>query len=400
MSDVSDLELLQQLGVETKQKKKSKLTPQQIRVIAGFEEIQKFVEEHGHVPRHREDGDIFERLYAVRLNAIKSKEEYVELLKDIDTQDILQNETSLRESTHDKHSDEELLAELGIESPKSEDITVLKHVRPSSTRINVGEVATHKKCEDFNEFKPLFEAVQSDLDSGRRQTLQFRKDAGFSVADITQGTFAILRGQIIYVAVQGEPIKAPNGETDSRLRVIFSNGTENNMLQRSVIRAMYYDESSRLITEPDFGPLFSGESSEGDIESGTIYVLRSNSDNQEIKEKRQFLHKIGVTGGDVKKRIANAKKEPTYLMADVEIVATYKLFNINRSKLEHLIHNFFSEARLDIEIIDRFGNPFKPKEWFLVPLDEINKVVKLIQNNQLADYFYDINVASIKGINA
>ena len=55
-------------------------------------------------------------------------------------------------------------------------------------------------------------------------------------------------------------------------------------------------------------------------------------------------------------------------MADVEIVATYELYNINRTKLENLIHRVFDPARLDIEIKDRFGNPVIPREWFLVPL--------------------------------
>jgi hypothetical protein len=52
------------------------------------------------------------------------------------------------------------------------------------------------------------------------------------------------------------------------------------------------------------------------------------------------IHKIGVTGGKVEKRIANAKVDPTYLLADVKVVATYPLYGIDRNKLEKLIHRF------------------------------------------------------------
>jgi hypothetical protein len=66
----------------------------------------------------------------------------------------------------------------------------------------------------------------------------------------------------------------------------------------------------------------------------------------------------------IDQRIAGARLQPTFLMADVEVVATYELYNINRTKLENLIHRVFGSARLDIEIKDRFGQPVVPHEWF------------------------------------
>ncbi len=126
-----------------------------------------------------------------------------------------------------------------------------------------------------------------------------------------------------------------------------------------------------------------------DLASGTIYVLRSKSNDPVIAQHRDVLHKIGVTGGDVKTRIANAKLDPTFLLADVEIIATYKLANINRTKLENLIHRVFDPARLDIEIKDRFGNPVIPREWFLVPLFVIDEAVERIKNGAITEYSYD-----------
>jgi hypothetical protein len=159
---------------------------------------------------------------------------------------------------------------------------------------------------------------------------------------------------------------------------------------------MYKDETSRFVTTPGLGPLFSDELESDDLESGTIYVLRSNSKNPLILQNREVFHKIGVTGNDINKRIVNAKNDPTFLMAEVEVVATYKLANIKRHKLENLIQSFFKNAKLDIDIKDRFGKPVNPKEWFLVPIFIIDEVVEKIKDGTIEDYYYDVKSASLK----
>ena len=115
-----------------------------------------------------------------------------------------------------------------------------------------------------------------------------------------------------------------------------------------------------------------------------------------VAKNRDVLHKIGVTSGKVERRIANAKIDPTFLMADVEVVATYELYNINRTKLENLIHRIFDAARLDIEIKDRFGNPVVPREWFLVPLFVINEAVEKIKDGTISNYIYDPRGVKLK----
>jgi Meiotically up-regulated gene 113 len=143
------------------------------------------------------------------------------------------------------------------------------------------------------------------------------------------------------------------------------------------------------VTDPTAGPLFADATEDGDEASGTIYVLRSNSELPIVSNNRDLLHKIGVTSGKVERRIANAKVEPTFLLAEVEIVATYELFNINRTKLENLIHRIFDPARLDIEVKDRFGNPVVPREWFLVPVFIIDEAVEKIREGVIDRYVYD-----------
>lgn len=390
-----DDELLAALGIEVEVKRKATFTALEERVIAGFEEIQKFVDEHNRLPLHGEENDIFERLYAVRLEKIKEKQEFVDLLKEFDNQNILSGEIKNTVDIPSDIDDDELLNLLGIEDEENS-ITNLKHVKTRAEKRAVEEFANRTICEDFEKFKPFFEQIKKEIDSGLRETVRFRKDAGFTKTDLKKAEFLIVGGQIAHIAEIGEPFKAPNGEEDSRLRVIYSNGTESNILLRSLIRAMYKDETSRFITDPGLGPLFSGEFNEDDHQSGTIYVLRSLSQHPLVKENKEVLHKVGVTGGEVKKRISNAKNDPTFLMAEVEVVATYKLANINRVKLENIIHKFFNAVKLDIEIKDRFGKPVKPNEWFLVPIFIIDEMVDKIKDGSISNYYYDAVSVELK----
>lgn len=364
-------------------KKEKQLSARQERIIAGFEEIQRFVEEHGRTPQHREGGDIFERLYAVRLDRIRTLEECRELLADLDHQGLLDGNAVVQNELPEEMDDEELLAELEDMAPSGE-LTDLRHVRSTAEKRAAEDIANRTLCEDFDQFRPLFKEVEAELKAGIRETRRFGQDTS-----IEQGNFFILNGQMVYVAEIGEMFKAPNGERDARLRVIYSNETESDILLRSLQRALYKDETGRRITEHDAGPLFRDTWDEDDVESGTIYVLRSKSQNPFVAEHRELIHKIGVTGGKVETRIANAEHDATYLLAAVEIVATYKLAGINRGKLEALLHRVFATAQLDLEIKDRFGHPVKPREWFLVPLSVIDEAVDRIRDGSITRLVYD-----------
>lgn len=391
-SDLDDLAA--ELADFAPPEKKSGRSATDERIIAGFEEIQRFVVKHGRVPQHGEDRDIFERLYAVRLDRLRELPECRALLEPLDHQGLLAAGSEAADSGVEAIDIDELASELA-DAAGGDDITVLRHVRTGTEKRAAEEIANRERCEDFDRFKPLFDAVQADIDTGVRITQPIRKDAGFLKTDIRAGEFFILGGQIAYVAEVGEPFKAPNGEMDARLRVVYSNRTESNLLLRSLQRALYKDEASRRVSEPSAGPLFAGESDMGDLPSGTIYVLRSKSDHPVVAANRKVLHKIGVTGGDVAKRIANARLDATFLLADVEIVATYTLYNISRVRLENLIHRIFEPARLDIQIKDRFGNSVTPREWFLVPLFVIDEVVERIKDGSITEYRYDPQAAKL-----
>ena len=381
--------LLAELGVVVEPEKAASRTPREERIFAGFEEIQRFVETHGRAPRHAEDGDIFERLYAVRLDRIREQDDCRALLIPFDNQGLLNHQPEAGAASLDAMDDDALLVELGVGADAT-DIADLRHVRSSAEKRAAEGIATRSKCKDFENFRPIFEQVQKELDAGLRET----RPLGIQ-ADIAPGRFFIVGGQKAYVAEMGEEFTQSYGDRDARLRVIFDNGTENNMLRRSLQRALHKDEKGRQILETSVGPLFTDVTADGDEASGTIYVLRSKADIPFVAENRDLVHKIGVTTSKVETRIAGARLEPTFLMADVEIVASYKLYNINRAKLEKLIHRIFAPARLDIEIEDRFGNPVVPREWFLAPLDAIDDAVEKIREGTITRYRYDASSASL-----
>lgn len=216
--------LLAELGVEVETKKVAARTPREERIIAGFEEIQRFVEEHGRSPQHGDERDIFERLYAVRLDRIRDSQECRELVESIDEHGLLSGEVSARGADVDALNDDELLAELGVEI-EAPSISELKHVRSTAEKKAAEDVAQRDKCEDFEAFQPLFKQVQNELDTGLRETRPFEMKA-----EIEKGRFFIVGGQKAYVAEKGETTTTDQGRTDARLRVIFDNGTESNIV--------------------------------------------------------------------------------------------------------------------------------------------------------------------------
>lgn len=393
MSDIDLDKLREELDEFAEPEKKGGRSAREERIIAGFEEIQRFVEKHDRAPQHGEDRDIFERQYAVRLDRLRALEECRSLLAPLDHQGLLTG-TEIVVAESENIDDDALLAELR-DSAGAGDITELRHVRKNADKRAAEEIANRTVCEDFEKFKPIFEQVTRELKSGVRHTLPVQAMDEIKMAEIQNGECFIVQGQIAYIAEVGEDFRTQYDRRDSRLRVIYDNGTESNLLMRSFQRALHRDPAGRLITNPDMGPLFAEERTDDDLTSGTIYVLRSKSNHPVVAANRAVLHKIGVTGGKIDTRIANAHLDPTFLMADVEVIATYELCNINRIKLENVLHRVFDRAQLDIEIKDRFDNLVRPREWFLVPLFVVNEVIERIRNGTITQYVYDPTTARL-----
>jgi len=391
---MNDDELLDALGVEVTPFKTFSRIPREERIIAGFEDILHFHQAHGRAPQHGEGRDIFERLYAVRLDQIRKLPEAQSLLADLDGPDLLSGKATASINV-DELDEDALLAELGVDVQTEDhsDIAVLRHVRPYVEIKAAEEIANRTPCSDFDRFEPLFDEAHSGLKVGTWMTKPFIKNASIQVGD-----FFIIGGQTAYVADMFEGTKTKDGRDNPRLRVIFDNHTESNLLLRSLSRSLYPDGDipvGRRLIRKDDGPLFGNASEPNDIETGTIYVLRSLSSHPFVSEHRELIHKIGVTGGSVETRIAGAENDSTYLLAGVEVVATYKLHNLNRTKLENIFHRLFGAAQIDLTIEDRFGHPVKPREWFLVPLHVIDEAVQRIQDGSITGAMYDPAMARL-----
>lgn len=391
MAELDADEILAALGVAVAPLKTTNHTPREERIIAGFEDILRFYQTHGRAPQHGEGLDIFERLYAVRLEQLRKLPEAPLLLGALDSVGLLSGAQAPTANVAQLDEDA-LLAALGAGATAS-DITVLRHVRSHADKRAADEIADRIPCADFETFKPLFARVEQEIKTGIRLTRRFGNDTS-----VVKGNYFVVAGQLAYVADIGEPLLTALGKNDARLRVIYGNGTESNLLLRSLQKALYKDDAGRRITEPDtyIGPLFGDTQESNDIETGTIYVLRSLSTHPFVTEHRELIHKIGVTGGSVETRIAGADKDATYLLADVEVVATYKLHNLNRVSLENIFHRLFGAAQLDLTIDDRFGNPVKPREWFLVPLHVIDEAVQRIKDGSITKVTYDPKAAQLR----
>lgn len=396
MSDISDDDLLSELGIDLAPVKQVTYTAKEERLISGFEEIVQFYEKNHRVPSNSNDTDIFERLYAVRLNQLRKLPESISLLEDFDQHNLL-NSTTSEASDMSELEDEDLLSELGIEVEDEHNILVLNNVRSSDERKEAELIGKQKVCEDFELFKPLFAQIQKDLDTGARYTKRYGKNNVLEKND-----WFILNGQLVYIAEITKYFETSDGHIDARTRLIYSNGTESNILMRSLTKSLYKDEAGRrILVTNNTDPLFSStnlseQDTDIEVKSGSIYVLRSLSDNEFIKANKHVLHKIGVTTGKVNQRIIEARKDSTYLLADVELVASYSLpENIVPQKLEKLIHKILQSAQLDIVIEDRFGNPVKPKEWFLVSLNIINDIIDHIKNGSIETVYYDAEKAQL-----
>lgn len=365
------------------------------RIGHDFDELNRFIDQYGFVPGEG-TGDrkpsVRERVLSMRLKSYRDNPKIVELLKTQDRHALLADERAALAKAPES-LDEILGLDDELLNTPSDDIFTLRHARPKAARPD--RVSERKPAKDFDAFKPLFDICVADLVSGRRKSLKFANEQ-----EINAGEFFILNGVMVYVAEVNDP-HFRNGKRNARLRLIFENGTEGENLLRSLATELYKDPSGRRISNPESGPLFGSETTTESVSApegrvtGCIYVVKSLSAAPEIAKLDGHLFKIGFTTGSFEDRIRMAKDDPTFLLAPVHPVRTYDAINLNTNKFENLLHRFFAKARLDIEIMDRFGKPFKPREWFLLPLPVIEKAIPMIIDGSIIRHRYDAKAGAI-----
>lgn len=365
------------------------------RARAQFEEINVFVDRHGFAPGQGPKGrkiGIAERALQTRLRAYLENPALHASVAASDRHGLVAVARPEPQTL-----DEILDADDDLLTDPNADIFEMRHARGAPARAE--RVSERAKCEDFENFRPLFDAVAADLASGKRRSMRFANEQ-----DIEAGGFFILNGLMVYVAEVRDP-HVRNGKRNARLRTIFDNGTEGNNLLRSLATELYKDPNGRRISDPNAGPLFGGPETEtmqiarppgeGERSTGLVYVVKSLSTRSEIAALDGQLFKIGFTTGSLEARIRAAADDPTFLMAPAKPVMTYDAINLNVNAFERLVHHFFAAARLDIDVMDRFGKAVKPREWFLLPLSIIEQAVPLIVDGSILGYRYDHRSCSI-----
>lgn len=362
------------LGLLSVKPKQSNGLTEDERLVESFYEIVEFYRQQGREP----DNDLAnmqEAKLAMRLSSLRKDTEKAKVLIDLDEFGLLVP-VKQPESIDDILNDDDLNL---LGNSEEDSIFTLRNV-PQNIE-SPDYVAQRQPCKDFSRFEPLFKQCHADLQSGKRILRPFVNEQ-----QIQAGEYFILSGIMVYVAEVGDKEKKKQ-KVNARLRCIFENGTEGDLLLRSLARNLYKD--GRRITEHEDRLMDDlNNITDEDGQTGFIYILRSLSTDPQITALKD-LYKIGFSTVPVKERVKNAKDDPTYLMAPVHILETFECYNLNPQKLELLLHRFFGKVCLEVDVFDRDGKRYTPREWFMAPLPVIEEAIALIISGEVINFEYD-----------
>lgn len=388
------------LGLLTVKAKQSNARTPDERLLASFQEINDFIEKNGKEPEAN-PSNVSEFILYTRLKSLKANSDKVEMLKESDVHNLLPeietnqvNEPSFeyKKSKKEINSIEDILDDDGLDILGGDDADLFKfkHTPKGDERASADFVARRKPCKDFDKYEPTFKEVQQDLANGKRKLIPFKQE------NLRPGDFYVHNGVLLLlenVDFEEEEQEFKSGKRvrkDGRTRTIFENGTESRMLYRSLYKAILANGKSITQNFEKVNEGFIEEFSnitEEDEEAGYIYVLQSKSKDERIRSIKD-LFKIGYAT-NIEERLKGAEKQPTYLMAPVDYVAGWKCFNMNPQKFEQLIHNFFGNSCLEVDVFDSSGKRYTPREWFIAPIEVIEQAIELIINGKITKYKYD-----------
>lgn len=350
------------------------------KLVDSFTEIVDFVTKNGREPLANggvQEHSLYARLEGMRNDLVKRN-----TLSSYDSIGLLQSMQKEITSFDDLLNDDSF----GLLGDDSLGLFDLKHVKPvDQVRSETDFVAKRKVCTHFDDYEQLFRDCHKTLKNGTRRLVKFHEN------QIQEGAFFNLNGLLVYVEKLIDITTDKFGKRDGRTKLIFENGTESNMLFRSLGKGLFQNGQGITFTNEEVNNQFLSEHNGvtyNDIQSGYIYILKSKSENPQIKGLKH-LYKIGFSTTSVEERIKNATQEPTYLMADISIVMTFTCYNIKTHKLEQILHNFFGSWCLNLDVYDKIGNRHTPREWFIAPLSIIEEAVAMIISGEIIHYKYD-----------
>jgi hypothetical protein len=376
--------------LNVKQSRSSSQTEEE-RLLTSFQEIIAFYEANHREPFPSES--IQELQLYTRLKGVRSNPDKCASLAKFDSHGLLLQKPLEINSFDDIFSSDSL----GLLDDDSQDIFSFKHVPKESERASTDFVAKRKPCRNFKEYEDLFKICQKELKENKRKLIPFSEKI------LHPKEFYVQNGILLYlesVQIEKDVQDFKSGSRmrkDGRTRVIFENGTESNMLYRSLYKVLLANGQAVSETDAQMNKDFEqnfNTINEEDREEGFIYVLKSKSDKPNIRDLSN-LYKIGFTRITIEERIKNAMNEPTYLMGDVRIVKVYKCYNLNPQKLENLLHRFFGKVCLNVDVFDLEGQRHTPREWFIAPLDIIEQTIHLIIKGEIHKYKYDDDTGAL-----
>lgn len=360
-------------------------TDENSKLIDSFNKVNEFIDRFGKEPqKNRVLGDEYECYHI--LKGLRSNKTNAFIVREYDKHNLLDVESIIETpKTIDDILNDDIFKILDSNAESIFNIRNVSTIEERKERENINEHQYRKKCKDFSKFKPLFDKCHKEINNKEREIISFREKT------VQEGSFLVLGGIMIYLEYIDKLERGSDGKFDGRTRIIFENGMESRMMLRSLIKRLYENGFSVTFTEDNLNEELLNNMhgiTDEDKASGYIYILKSKSNDLRISEIRN-LYKLGFTENEVEIRTSNAKNEPTYLMADIDIIAKYKCFNLNPQKFELIIQKLFGNSCLNIDIYDSKGIRYSPREWFVVPLKIINQAIELIINGDIIGYYYD-----------
>lgn len=358
------------------------------RLIDTFMEINAFVEQNRREPSV---SSMTEYELLSKLKCIRENENHKVLLKPYDKHNLL-GKVEIENKSIDDILNDDVLGLLDNESELS--LYDFKHTpKQSEKRAETDFVAQRKPMseKEFKKYDVLFQQVHKELKENKRKLVEF-KDAE---KNLIEGNFYLVDGLLCYLEKTGAQKRLQQNKSGDRIRLegrtrtIFENGTVSKMLFRSLGKAIL--KNGKMVTNTDESAerellVNAGFILEADTHSGWIYVLRSK--HPELKDIPN-LYKIGFSTNKVEDRIKNAEQEATFLFAGVQIISTYQCYNVNIHNFENLLHRFFGNVCLDIDVFDKHNRRITPREWFIAPLNIIDEAINMVITGSIVNYVYD-----------
>jgi hypothetical protein len=382
-------------GLLDSKAKTSNVKTDEDRLVDSFEEINAFFDKNKREPNK---SSMSEYGLLAKLKNFRENETQKKVLKPFDRHNLLGYVEMEKQTIDDIFNDDDLGL---LDADKDLDIFKFKHTPRPEDRAEADFVAQRKpiKEKEFEKYEVMFQKVHKEIKEGKRKILPFGYES------LLVGEFYIADGILLFLELVNWDKKIQKFKSgihdrpDGRTVTIFENGTRSNMNFQSLYKLLHSSDGKMITNtyEKIEQDLFinTGLVMEEDIQSGWIYVLKTKSSKKELVGIKD-LYKIGYASGSVDDRIKNAKNEATYLYADVQKVATYKVYNRNADKLESLLHRFFANACLDIDLFNEKGQRLNPREWFVVPFKVIEETIQLILNENIVNYEYDPVTKKIK----